>query len=425
MTEMKKIIVVEDSPIVSKIIRHVLKEYASIEAVFAMDFAQTKTILAELDEPPFAALVDLNLPDAPDGEVVDYMLEQKVPTIVLTGSFDDKKRAALQAKGIVDYVTKEGRYSYNYAINLVNRLYSNQNIKVMVVEDSQISRNLICELLKRHLYQVVSAVDGIDAIKVLLENPDIKLLITDYNMPRMDGFDLVQNIRGKYEKSDLIIIGLSAEGKSNLSAKFIKNGANDFLQKPFNQEEFYCRIIHNIESLELIEKIRDTANKDYLTGLYNRRYFFEQSKPMHEDAFEEQTPLSVVVLDLDHFKSINDTYGHDVGDQILVQISDILSSALSRFLLARAGGEEFFAVLPGLDNEKAIEYVDKVRSIVSSTPFEVGLDEPLYISFSSGVSSIVTESLDEQINRADENLYRAKDAGRNFVVGDDEIDENV
>jgi diguanylate cyclase (GGDEF)-like protein len=238
----------------------------------------------------------------------------------------------------------------------------------------------------------------------------------------MDGFKLVQNIRCKYEKSDLIIIGLSAEGHSNLSAKFIKNGANDFLQKPFNQEEFYCRVIHNIESLELLEAVRDAANKDHLTGLYNRRYFFDQGSPIYDHAAETQTPMAAVVLDIDHFKNVNDTYGHEVGDKVLIGFAEILTDTLGRFLMARTGGEEFFALLPGLDNEKAVAYIDKVRSIVSSTPFEVGLDEPLYVSFSAGVSNVLLESLDEQISRADEHLYRAKDAGRNFVIGDDEDD---
>lgn len=419
MNTIKKILVVEDSPIVSKIVRHVLKDDAGIEAVYAADFAQAKVAYAAHKDDLFAALVDLNLPDAPDGEVVDYMLEQQVPTIVLTGSYDDERRERLLAKGIVDYVIKEGRYSYNYAVNLVNRLSKNQHVKVLVVDDSDTSRNHISELLRRHMFQVVSANNGIDAVKVLLDNPDIKLLITDYNMPRMDGFQLVQNIRHKYEKSDLVIIGLSSEGQSNLSAKFIKNGANDFLQKPFNQEEFYCRVTHNVESLELIEQIRNAANRDHLTNLYNRRYFFEQGEDFYAHALSAATPLAAAVLDIDYFKNINDTHGHEAGDRVLRQFGEILENTLGRFLVARAGGEEFFALLPGLDNEKAAAYLDKVRSIVEATPMDIGNDETVYVSFSAGISNQLSTSLDDQLNIADEHLYRAKEAGRNLVIGDD------
>jgi len=418
MQPIKKIIVVEDSSIVTKIIKHILKTEASIDASFAASFAEAKSLYESMKEEVFAALVDLNLPDAPDGEVVDFMLSKKVPTVVLTGSCDEERRERLQSKGIVDYVNKEGRYSYKYAINLVHRLYANQSIKVLVVEDSDTSRGFICQLLNRHLYQVLEARDGVEAIRVLLDNPDIKLLITDYNMPNMDGFELVQNIRYKYEKSDLIIIGLSAEGHKGLSAKFIKNGANDFLQKPFNHEEFHCRIMHNVESLELIAQIRDAANRDYLTGAYNRRYFFDVGESLYAQAKSAGTPLAAVVLDIDHFKNVNDTYGHDVGDRVLQLFSSILSETMSRFLIARTGGEEFFALLPGLDNAKAVAFVDKVRTIVAGTPIDSG-EEDIYISFSGGVCNQLGETLDEQLSTTDTYLYRAKEAGRNMIIGDD------
>lgn len=413
-----KIIIVEDSSIVTKIIRHILKAEPNIDASFAASFTEAKALYQRLKNEIFLALVDLNLPDAPDGEVVDYMLNKKVSTIVLTGSFDEKKREKLQNKGIVDYVTKEGRYSYQYAIKLVHRLYANQAIKVLVVDDSNTSREYICQLLHRHKYQVLEANDGSKAITTLLNNSDIKLLITDYNMPNMDGFQLVQNIRYKYEKSDIIIIGLSSEGQKGLSAKFIKNGANDFLQKPFNHEEFHCRVTHNVESLELLEKIRDSANRDYLTNAYNRRYFFQEGEELYKQAKAANTQLAAVIIDIDLFKKVNDNYGHKAGDLVLQKISALLNESLSRFLVARAGGEEFFALLPGLDNEKALSLIDKIRSITCTIPIHTESGD-IYISFSGGVCNHLCGTLDEQLSIADTYLYRAKDAGRNIIIGDD------
>jgi diguanylate cyclase (GGDEF)-like protein len=418
MEEIKKILVVEDSQMVMKVIRHVMAQEPTIEAYYAESFAQAKEVYEEVKDELFAALVDLNLPDAPDGEVVDYMLDMGVPTIVLTGSFDEERREELLSKGIVDYVTKEGRYSYTYAVHMIKRLSKNQDIKVLVVEDSATSRNFICDLLRRHLFQVLEAGDGREAIKVLLQHPEVKLLITDYNMPNMDGFELVQTLRGKYDKSDLIIIGLSAEGQGALSAKFIKNGANDFLCKPFYHEEFHCRVMHNVESLELIEQIQDAANRDHLTKAYNRRYFFEMGEALYQQAKEKDTPLAAVILDIDHFKNINDTYGHEVGDTALKQFSACLDENLGRFLVARAGGEEFFALIPGLDNEKAVAFIDKLREIMAASPVYVN-DEAIPITFSAGVSNQLMDTLDEQLNMADSYLYRAKEAGRNLVVGDD------
>ena len=419
---MKRILVIEDSALVTKVIRHVVGQDSSIDAIYVSSFAQAKFAYDQMKGDLFAALVDLNLPDAPNGEVVDYMLERKVPTIVLTGSVDEEKRETLLNKGIVDYVTKEGRYSYKYAVNLINRIHSNQNIKVLVVDDSSTSRSFITDLLQRQLFQVLEAENGVEAIKVLLDNPDIKLLITDYNMPVMDGFELVKNLRYKYEKSDLIIIGLSGEGQSNLSTKFIKNGANDFLMKPFNHEEFQCRVMHNVESLELLEKVKDAANRDYLTGAYNRRYFFEVGQQYYDSAVQNGTPLAAVVLDLDNFKRINDVHGHEAGDLILKHMTNVLDECLGRFLVARAGGEEFFILLPGLDNEKAISLIGKVRQIVVSSPM-IYNDEEIFFTFSAGITNKFKETMDEQINWADVLLYRAKEAGRDLIVGDDDEEE--
>lgn len=418
---MQKLLIVEDSPIVAKILVHLAKQELEFEIILAMTFAEARAKFEEHDGGFFAAIVDLNLPDAPDGEVVDFTLEKKIPTIVLTGSFDEKRRAVLLDKGIVDYVTKEGKYSYLYALRLVNRLQANMSIKVLVVEDSKTTRNLIANMLRRHLFKVVEAVDGIDAIKVFLANPDIKLLITDYNMPNMDGFDLVKNIRCKYEKFDLIIIGLSAEGESSLSARFIKTGANDFLTKPFNPEEFYCRINHNIESLELVEKIRDVSNRDYLTGLYSRRYFFQKGESLWQQAKDNNQSLSLAVLNIDNFKEINDQYGNVFADTILKKVAEIFNKTLFRFLVARSSGKEFYVLMQGLDNNQASVLIDKIRAIISREGFSFDGEE-VFITCSCGVTNKLTGRLIDQVTIAENLVVSAKEAGKNIVFSEDAQD---
>lgn len=414
---MKKILIVEDSNTVMKVLRYFVDLESDFIGLYAKDFQEAKEIVERENDQIFAALVDLHLPDAPNGEVVDYTLSQEIPTIVLTSSFDDERRKHLFSKGIIDYVTKEGRFSYRYAIGLLNRIWRNQQIKVLVAEDSSTSRRYISDLLRLYLFEVYTAVDGQDAIDILLREPDIKMLITDYHMPNMDGVSLVRNLRNKYEKSDIVIIGLSGEGEESLSAKFIKNGANDFLHKPFNREEFQCRVMHNIEAMEHLEQARNIANRDFLTGAYNRRYFFTNASCIHKQAKTEKTPLAVAVLDIDFFKKINDNYGHDVGDGVLKFFTKALNDALDRFLVARAGGEEFFVLMPGLNNQQACTLMDKVRDIISKSPIEID-HNTLTISFSTGISNMYMESIDAQLKVADEALYRAKNSGRNCVVGD-------
>ena len=416
---MDKVLIVEDSTMVMKVIRHVAKQSLQLNALYASSFEQAKALYKEHHETIFAALVDLNLPDAPNGEIVDFLLSEKVPSVVLTGTFDEEKRGSLLGKGVVDYVTKEGKYSYEYAIKVINHLKRNETITVLVVEDSMQSQNYICKLLNQLRFKVVTANNGVEAIEVLQQHPEIKLLITDYNMPEMDGFELVKQIRTRYEKADLIIIGLSAEGQSTLSAKFIKMGANDFLYKPFNHEEFYCRVMHNVETLELLNQIQIVAYQDYVTGIKNRRYFYEQGEPLYKNALSKSMPLALAVIDLDKFYLVNE-YGQQFGDQVLSTIAQMLSRLCDRFLLTRMGANEFYLLMPGLTNDKALAFVDKIRGIIGIEPFDVGEEEDLFVSASAGVSNIVGERLFDLISVATEYTRRAKEAGGNFVIGDED-----
>ena len=424
---MKKVLVVEDSAMVMRVIKHVVGQAAVFTPLYAESLAEARA-LVEANDDIFAALVDLSLPDAPDGEIVDYTLGQNLPTIVLTGSFDNEKRQALLNKGVVDYVTKEGRFSYMYACNLVQRLIKNEKIDVLVVDDSTTSRKVIVNLLKLHRYRVLEAKDGVEAIKVVLDNPSIKMLITDYNMPRMDGFELVQNLRVKYVKSELVIIGISSEGDGHLTARFIKGGANDFIKKPFNHEEFFCRITHNIEQIEMIEMIRDAGRRDYYTGVYNRYYFFE--KGMHDwlQAQEKQTSAALAVIDLDNFKYVNETFGNDAGDAVMQSVAQRLDKTLDRFLVARADGQEFYVLMVGLSNEKACALLKRISELTASEPV-TWQDKKIGIRFSAGVANQVTkqgeEGFDELINRAYQALHRAKDAGGDMIIGDDLPDEGA
>jgi diguanylate cyclase (GGDEF)-like protein len=418
---MKKVLVVEDSEMVAKVLRHLFVGCPQYQALFAASMVQAQELVSQHSGEFFAALVDLNLPDAPDGEVVDFVLSQKIPAIVLTGSYDEKKREQLFNKGIVDYVTKEGRYAYNKAVGMIQRLEKNQHIKVLVVDDSDMQRKHVSNLFRRHLFQVVEAKDGVDAIKVFLENPDVKLLITDYNMPRMDGFELVKNLRYKYDKTDLIMIGVSGESSEALSAKFIKHGANDFLRKPFHPEEFYCRIIHNLEYMELVEKITSDAQCDHLTGLFHRHHFFNASREIYRSTQEKSTPLALAVINLDHFRELNETYGHDSGDIALKHVARCLSNMLDRFLLCRADGDYFFVLMPGLDNEKAVSLISRVRQLLSAEECLInGEIKRLY--FSAGVSNNAQAGVDQQIKSATHLLQLGKEAGGNMVLGDDDED---
>tara|TARA_B100000446_G_scaffold188266_1_gene222308 strand:- start:4606 stop:5859 length:1254 start_codon:yes stop_codon:yes gene_type:complete len=414
-----KVLIVEDSSVILKILKHISKQSLDLEPIFATSMAEAQTLYQKHKDELFAGIIDLALPDAPNGELVNYLLEENFPVVVLTGSYNEERRASLVKQGVVDYVVKESRYSYRYAINMINRLFKNQKIEVLVVEDSKQYRKHIVRLLVAHKYKVFEAENGIQAMDVIKHHPNIMMVITDYNMPEMDGFELVQAIRRQHEKSNMIIIGLSGEDGGLLSIKFIKNGADDFLNKPFQQEEFYCRITNNIESLEQLHKIQDQANRDYLTSLYNRRYLCEQGEILLKHAKDTNTELAVASINLDFFKSLNEEYGHEAGDEVIRFFAQEMESILGRFLVARTGGVEFSLVVPGLANEKVISLVDGFKQHIAGKIIDVNEEDILRISFSAGVTNIKLNNINEMLNAADEHLQRAKEAGRNMVTGDE------
>ncbi|GAA3953684.1 GGDEF domain-containing response regulator [Allohahella marinimesophila] len=417
MTQNIKLLVVEDSVMTTKIIRHLCLKAGDIDARFASSMAEAVSILeAERDE-FFAALVDLNLPDAPNGEVVDLCLSKKIPTIVLTGTFSEERRESLLSTGIVDYVIKEGRYSYNYAVRLVKRLKANEGIKVMVADDSKTARHYLRDLLERHRYQVIEADNGAEAIRQLLLNSDTRILIADYNMPQIDGFQLTQLLRDKYEKTDLVILGLSGEGQSSLSAKFIKNGANDFLRKPFNQEEFYCRMMNCVETLELVEQLRDSLRRDPATGLWNAAHFRELANELVEqnEAAEHPRPLSLAVFEIDDFDRINADYGREVADRVLRTVGELVGEALSRFQVCRQMGPTFAAALPGIDAARCATLFDGIIARLNDCDIELE-GQTLEVALSGGVCDARGLALDSMLEQAEEKLESARAEGGNYMA---------
>ncbi|QEQ95347.1 diguanylate cyclase [Neptunomonas concharum] len=407
-----KVLVVEDSQVVLKIVKHLFnRSNLPLQPVFCETMQAAQQVIDQSND-IFVALVDLNLPDAPKGEIVDLTLAQGIPTVVLSATYDDTRREALLTQGVVDYIVKESRFSYEFALQLVGRLLKNQHIKILVAEDSLAYRKLVRRQLERHLYQVIEAEDGVAALAALKANPEIKLLLTDYEMPNMDGVKLVQNIRREYETTDLKIIGLSAADKPALSAQFIKNGANDFLRKPFNYEELHCRVMHNLEQIELIQEVRLAAYSDYLTGLPNRRSLFEEVEKHFHDL---KLNACVAIMDLDLFKRINDQYGHDAGDLVLKQFGQMLRQAFSRFSFARIGGEEFCVVLEHLSGSQAEQLMSRFCELVDNTDF-IFHEERIPVTVSIGVACRDQDSFTQVMSRADDQLYRAKELGRNQVV---------
>ena len=409
---MQRVLIVEDSKMVQQVLKHLAAQWLDINVDFAWSLREAASLIKK--HRYTVALVDLTLPDAPNGEVVKLMMKSAIPTVVLTSAIDEYKRLQMIEMGVIDYVLKDNRDSYLYAIKLLAQLLRNQGSKVLVADDSKTSRNLMKQMLEQLLYQVVEAADGEQALQMLSADNSIKLLLTDYAMPKMDGFELAKAIRHRRGRDELAIIGISGSGSQSLSAKFIKYGANDFLIKPFMPEEFHCRVMQTMEQLNMIGQIKDAANRDYLTNLYNRRYFYQQAQLLIQQTQPDKN-VALAMLDIDYFKQINDTYGHQAGDEVLVSLSSLLQHHFSECLIARIGGEEFALLLDVSDLNQAMDLMDEFRFYVSNHLFSFA-SQPIAVSVSIGISIIEGPSLELAIQHADVALYDAKGQGRNQVA---------
>lgn len=258
---MKKILIVDDSKTIRDILFQRIAQAVPNEILAASTFAEASSLIDQHRNNIFAAVLDLNLPDASDGEIVDFAKKNDVPVIVLTATYNKSVREKIISKDVVDYIVKKGQHSLTQTVEILRRMKKNRAVKILVVDDSRTSRFMIKRLLETYQYLVLEAVDGVNALEIMAEHSDIKLIITDYHMPRMDGVELISAVRKNKSKEELAIIGLSSAEDNSLSATLLKCGANDFLTKPFSNEEFHSRISQNVEFLEYVQEIKESYTK--------------------------------------------------------------------------------------------------------------------------------------------------------------------
>jgi diguanylate cyclase (GGDEF)-like protein len=408
----KNLLVVEDSKPIASVIRQIGKALG-YKVTVAGTLAEVERIL-QGNTDFFAATIDYSLPDAFDGEAIACVLSHGIPGVVMTGKMDEETRQKILAQPVIDYIPKENSQAFLYLKRILHWQLTNNQNGILVVDDSSSARNYVLQLLKRRNFNVYIANDGSKALDILQQHNDIKLVITDLEMPVMDGIELTNEIRKKYSREQMTIIGISGADNGMHSARFIKNGADDFLRKPFCPEEFYCRITQNIENLNNIERIQKAANTDYLTELPNRRAFFQQADNLIKQYIKENTPYGLAMLDIDYFKKVNDTYGHDAGDHVLKFLALYMRKHFGNALLARLGGEEFAILLTGIDEDQIHSKLDDFRRdiAVSQISYE---DQHIVFSVSLGVIFNSNLPLAQQMNEADGALYSAKENGRNQI----------
>ena len=298
-------------------------------------------------------------------------------------------------------------------------------MRILVADDSIVSRHVLDATLRKWGYEVVMACDGEEAWQILQREDAPRLVILDWMMPGMTGLEVCRLVRARAPEPYIYILLLTSKSHREDLIEGMEAGADDYITKPFDQHELKVRLRAGTRLVELQaelfaarEALREQATKDWLTKLWNRSSILDILTRELARSERDVCPVSVALLDLDHFKNINDTQGHYAGDIVLRETAVRMMESVRQYdSLGRYGGEEFLIVLPGCDLSGALSQADRLCGRIAATPIPIGASE-CRITTSIGITTGLPgqhATAEALIRRADEALYQAKRKGRNRV----------
>ncbi|MEN8189564.1 MAG: diguanylate cyclase [Thermodesulfobacteriota bacterium] len=286
---------------------------------------------------------------------------------------------------------------------------------IFIVDDDDLVRSTLAALVKGMGYACETAVNGVEAVEVL-RNKTFDLVLSDVVMPEMDGLELLGHVRKNYPETDVII----ATGYSEKAtyAEVIKAGAIDFIKKPIEVAELEAKLARAMRERSLMRKLEQLSLSDSLTGLLNRRAFEERFSREVDRATRQKYSLFLAIIDIDNFKSYNDSHGHQAGDKVLISLAAIFNDCTRKSvdLSFRLGGDEFAILLPQTTSDQAMEIVERVRS--SFTEARFGMTSLSIGLVSCNRDSTIPQDRDEENmkEKADQAMYDAKSQGKNCVI---------
>jgi two-component system cell cycle response regulator len=294
---------------------------------------------------------------------------------------------------------------------------------ILIADDSLVVRAVVRSDLEEEGYLVIEAGDGPAAVALCRQHrPDVVLL--DVEMPGLDGHQVLKQLKADVELAKIPVVFLTGRTSTDDIVAGLRGGAHDYLKKPFESAELLARVGSAVHVKQLQDQLWErnaeldrTSRTDALTGLYNRWHLDETLAREGITARRHHDPLSIVLFDIDHFKFVNDTYGHPAGDLVLVEFARRLGDELrSGDIAGRWGGEEFLLILPRTDLAGAVQVADRIRIATAAAPITVA-GQMITVTVSGGCATGATGENAELIHLADTLLYQAKMAGRNQIAG--------
>jgi two-component system cell cycle response regulator len=293
---------------------------------------------------------------------------------------------------------------------------------ILVADDSLLIRAIVRNGLEEEGYQVIEADDGLSALEQCRKRaPDVVLL--DVEMPGLDGLEVLRELKADPNLRNIPVVFLTGRTSTDDIVAGLRGGAHDYLKKPFEPAELLARVSSAVHVKQLQDQLLERnvelerlSRTDALTGLYNRWHLVDELARQRKTADRHREPLAVILFDIDHFKRINDTYGHPAGDLVLCEFARRLPEELRAGDVAgRWGGDEFLVVMPRTDIEGAAAAAERIRLATANTPV-LAAGQPITVTVSGGCAVGPSNDTDELIKTADAKLYQAKAAGRNRII---------
>ncbi|EPD7133464.1 bile resistance response regulator CbrR [Campylobacter upsaliensis] len=408
---MRKILLIDDNKMLSKLLAKKIQNTLNYEVDIAHTMAEA---IAMLNNDYFLSFVDLCLPDAMNGEIVDVVAD-KIPAIVLTASNDTNKREEFMHKNILDYIFKESDTCVDQILDAISTLSYYAKTKVILAMAKLPERNEIKKFLSQRLFKVLAAAHGEEALLYLEDNDDTKLIIADAKMPVVSGEELLAEIRTKYNDDDLGVI-LLGEKDDVAEARVLKNGANDYLIKPLLKELFNCRLDRVLNYMQDKKFIKTYNNLDHTSGLKDHYTFRSEVEDYLNDIAGGEQEFAFAFLDIDELKSINDEYGFEIGDSIIKICADeMIAETKGRDILGRYSAEKFGILLKNISQERALKILSRIRVNIKNAGILINLDELFFTASLGVVFANSGAKLDDLVEKASKALSAAKNNGKDRI----------
>ncbi|EAI7224266.1 diguanylate cyclase [Campylobacter coli] len=408
----KKILLIDDNKMLGKLLAKKIQTTLNCEVDIVFSLAETKALP---DDEYFLTFADLCLPDAPNGEVVDYVLAKNWPVIVLTASNDKATKDKFMDKDILDYIFKESDTCIDQIIDSIVKLERYAKTKVILALSKLPERNEIKKILTQRKFNVLAAAHGEEAMSYLNDNNDVKLIIADANMPVISGSELLSEVRTRFGDHDLGVIILGDKDDA-LESSLLINGANEYLIKPLNKESFNCRLDRCLNYMTNMQFLSIYNNLDPISGVKNSNALLNCVEDYLNEISGKEEEFAFAFLDIDNLRNLNEEYGHEVGDKIVKICADEASNEVKgRDIVGRYSPEKICIVLKNVSQERAIKILSRIRVNIKKAGILVNLDE---VFFTASIGVVFAKSGDQfetLINKASEALSQAKANGKDRV----------